>query len=349
MIKNRDEIGKLIFDEQQSELSIEEMEQQIDVFDRKPLISIIMPLYNSPVKCLMQAVESIQKQVYQNWELCAVDDGSIDLRGLAVLEQYAENDERIHLICKKSNDGISATSNVALEMATGEFIALMDQDDEMAHDALFWIVKRINEVDNADWIYTDECKISVDSSAVKSDFFFKPDWSPAMLINKMYTGHLSVYRKSLVDQLGGFRKEFDFSQDYDLALRMSEITENIEHVERILYFWRMLPSSGAAGGKDFARETNLRALGDWYKRQGIEGFPKKNGLANAFAVRCNKEPLVSIIIPSDSYDNLVLSIGKILSASSYNNIEILPVTNSLTAKKIEDYFYYCEGIVLLQI
>lgn len=344
MIRNSDEIGNLIFNKQQGELSKEEMEQQIEVFGRKPLISIIMPLYNSPVKCLMQAIDSIRNQVYQNWELCAVDDGSIDLRGLAVLEQYADNDKRIRVISKKSNDGISVTSNVALEMAEGEFIALMDQDDEMAKDALFWVVRRINEVGNADWIYTDECKIAADSS-VKSDFFFKPDWSPSMLINKMYTGHLSVYRKSLVDRVGGFRREFDFSQDYDLAFRMSEITQNIEHIERVLYFWRMLPSSGAAGGKDFARETNLKALGDWYKRQGIVGFPKKNGLANAFSVRCNNEPLVSIIIPSDSYENLVLSIGKILSASSYNNIEIIPVTNSLVAGKVEDYFNYCEGVV----
>lgn len=345
MIRNSDEIGNLIFNKQQSELSKEEMEQQIELFGKKPLISIIMPLYNSPVRCLMRAIDSIQSQVYPNWELCAVDDGSIDLRGLAVLEQYTDNDERIRVIHKKTNDGISVTSNVALEMAAGEFIALMDQDDEMANDALFWVAKRINEVNNVDWIYTDECKIAADSAEIRSDFFFKPDWSPSMLINKMYTGHLSVYRKSLVDRLGGFRKEFDFSQDYDLAFRMSEITKNIEHIERILYFWRMLPTSGAAGGKDFARETNLRALGDWYKRQGIEGFPKKNGLANAFSVRCNYEPLVSIIIPSDSYDNLILSIGKILSASSYNNIEIIPVTNSLVAEQVEDYFHYCEGVV----
>ncbi len=345
MIKNSDAIGNWIFNNQQSDLSEKEMEQQITLFTKKPLISIIMPLYNAPVKCLRQAIDSIQRQVYQKWELCAVDDGSIDLRGLALLEQYANNDERIHIVCKESNDGISVTSNVALEMAEGEFIALMDQDDEMSEDALFWIVKRINEVDGVDWLYTDECKIDADSSAVKSDFFFKPDWSPFLLMNKMYTGHLSVYRKSLVDRLGGFRKEFDFSQDYDLALRMSEITKNIEHIERILYFWRMLPTSGSAGGKDFARETNLKALGDWYKRQGIEGYPRKNGLANAFAIRRNSEPLVSIIIPSDSYDNLILSIGKILSVSSYHNIEIIPVTNSLVAKKIEDYFNYCEGVV----
>lgn len=332
--------GNEIFIKQQAEVSLNEMTNRILGFNNKPLISVIMPIYNAPVPYLQLAVESLQKQVYENWELCVVDDGSRDGRGYSLLEEMAVSDQRICVIHKQKNEGISMASNVALEMAHGEYIALMDQDDELPNDAFFWVVKTINEIEDIDWIYTDECKIGSDSMNSKTDFYFKPDWSPELLINHMYTGHLSIYRKKVIEKSGGFRKRYDFSQDYDLALRISDITDKIFHLERVLYFWRMLPTSGAAGGKDFARETNLLALKDWYQRQGIDGYAQKNGLANYFSIKKLHEPLISIIIPSDSYENMMNCVGKILSVSSYRNIEIILVTNSKTGDSVKEEFEY---------
>lgn len=329
-----------IFMNQQAEVLEDKIRNDILAFKKAPLISVIMPIYNAPVPFLELAVESLQKQAYENWELCAVDDGSRDGRGYSLLSEMAKNDKRIRVFRKQENEGISRTSNIALEMADGEYIALMDQDDELTHDAFYWIVKTINEIPDVEWIYTDECKIGEKSSGSKTDFYFKPDWSPELLINHMYTGHLSVYKKKVVEKVGGFRKEYDFSQDYDLALRVSDITDKIFHIERVLYFWRMLPTSGAAGGKNFARETNLLALKDWYERQGIDGYAQKNGLANYFSVKKLQEPLISIIIPSDSYDNMMNCVEKILSISSYRNIEIILVTNSLTGDAVKDEFAY---------
>lgn len=338
-------IGNDIFCIQQSESDAIDFGREIEYFEYKPLISVIMPLYNAPVKYLEIALNSLINQKYSNWELCAVDDGSIDKRAVALITEFASKDERIKLVISEKNGGISYASNKALEVARGEFIALMDQDDEITTDALYWIVKSINEHKNVEWIYTDECKVGLDSRSEKTEFFFKPDWSPELLINCMYTGHFTVYRRDVVEKVGGFRSEYDFSQDYDLALRIAEVTNNIVHIERVLYFWRMLPTSGAAGGKDFARISNLKALGDSFYRKGLKGIPQKNGLANYFSVTKEDVPLISIIIPSDSISNLQICIDKILAISSYKNIEIIPVTNSKVAKDIEECYEYINGII----
>jgi len=325
--------GNEILKKQQDELTIEQAKSRIDSMGMKPLISVIMPLYNPPVQFLEKAIESLQEQFYENWELCAVDDGSLDKRGCALIEKIAQSDKRISLYKMQENKGISYASNRALEMANGEFVALVDQDDEITPDAFFWFVDEINEYHNADFIYSDECSVNSEVHELK-DFYFKPDWSPALLINHMYTGHLTMYRTELVRKIGGFRSEYDFSQDYDLALRMAEVAQNIRHVERVLYFWRIHPISAAGGGKPFARISNLLALKDYYKRQGMHPIIEKQPYSNYGSLIMETNPKISIIIPSDSLERLEVSIDGLLTKTSYKNIEIIPVTNSMTANSV---------------
>ncbi len=331
--------------QQQSELSKEEQNNKISLFNKTPLISIIMPIYNAPVKWLNLAIESLKNQTYTNWELIAVDDGSKDKRGVAILENEALNDSRIKCYKSVKNGGISKASNIALSYANGEYIALMDQDDEISKDALFWMVDAINNNIDCDLFYSDECKIEPNEIVTPCDFIIKPDWSLEMLYNHMYTGHLSIYKKELVEKLGGFRSEYDFSQDYDLALRASIKTDKIFHVERILYYWRMIPTSGAAGGKDFARISNLKALNDYFKQIGINGKPEMYMFANRYHPILEKNPLVSIVIPSDSTSMLINCISKLVgSETSYQNLEIIIVANSKTCLEIEQYFEYCDCV-----
>lgn len=321
------------------------MEKKIETFAYKPLISVVMPIYNAPPKWLAVAIDSVIAQSYTNWEIVAVDDGSKDRRCVSLLEEYSRKDDRVRLVCAKKNGGISAASNIGLREARGSFIALMDQDDAISNDAFFWMVEAINRSPDVDWLYSDECKVQPNEKVEPCDFILKPNWSPEFLYNFMYTGHLSVYRKKLVEDVGGFRSEYDFSQDYDLALRLAEATDKIVHVERILYYWRMIPTSGAAGGKDYARSSNLAALGDSFKRKNIAGNLGMYLRANCFHPLRVTNPVVSIIIPSDSTEMLKKCIEKLLgSETSYKNIEVVVVTNTKTGEEIRKLFSYAENI-----
>ena len=341
-----DVAGNHIHKRQQTEVSLDAMIQQISSFQTTPLISVVMPLYNSPAKWLKKAIESLQAQVYDHWELCAVDDGSKDRRYMTMVHEMMASDPRIRLVCQERNGGISAASNVSLEMARGEYIALMDHDDELPADAFFWFIKEINEHPEADFIYSDECKVNTGekSSREYSCFYLKPDWSPFLLINHMYTGHLTVYRTSIVRQVGGFRSQYDFSQDYDLALRVSDVTKNIRHIERVLYYWRTIPASAAAGAKDYARISNMAALRDWYARHDLEPVMEKKIYANYGSLLPDTNPLVSIIIPSDSYENLMTCMEGLLCNTSYKNIELIPVTNDQIANAIQPELTYLDQL-----
>ena len=262
-------IGNMLFENQQKESAELNIQLEINNFKHKPLISVIMPLYNSPAKWFDAAIASLQAQTYTNWELCAVDDGSKNKEAIEILKRMTTQDSRKRLHVMFKNSGISAASNKALEMARGEYVALMDHDDELTSDAFFWVVKEINDHPDSDFIYSDECKVDC-IKGVKYDYVFKPDWSPTLLLSHMYTGHLTVYKTKTVKEAGGFRSKYDFSQDYDLALRMSAISKNVRHVERILYLWRTVPGSAAGGDKDYARKSNMAAVRDWYNRNNIE-------------------------------------------------------------------------------
>jgi O-antigen biosynthesis protein len=335
-----------IFAEQQAELSREAAAQAMSSFASRPLISVVMPVYNTPIHWLRRAVESLQEQYYDNWELCAVDDRSSSNEQGDLLRELAAADPRIRPAVMEQNGGISAASNLALATARGEFIALLDHDDELTPDALFRMVEAINRQPEADFIYSDECKIDDTPARHLFQFIFKPAWSPEIMFNGMLTGHLTLYRRSLVETVGGFRSEYDFSQDYDLALRIAEIAKCVVHVERVLYLWRAIKGSAASGGKPQARATNINALNAALQRREIPGHARPLSSANyvRIAVPAN-DTSVSIIIPSDSVQNLRQALQAIRSTTDYPNYEVVVVCNSPLAARLEDEFYDWDALV----
>lgn len=332
------ERAKLTFAEIEQRLS----QRQSETFDFGIKISLLMPVYKVAEPLLVAAIESVLNQSYINWELCIADDGSGSASLTALLSRYAVQDDRVRIKTLESNAGIAAATNEALALATGEYIALLDNDDVLTFDALYYVAQAINVNSSLDWIYSDECKI--DESGKVLEIFTKPDWSPNLLLNCMYTGHLTTYRKSLVKELGELRSEFDFSQDYDLALRMSEKTKNVHHIERVLYGWRAIESSGAAGGKPYARDSNIRALQAAGDRRGWKGQAIALPTANRFKFDISHtSSMVSIVIPSDNAKNITESINSVCKNTSWKNYEILVVTNSRIVDSLESE--YLQGVV----
>jgi GT2 family glycosyltransferase len=271
-----------------------------DSLDDPPRISIIMPTFNTPERFLRLAVESVLRQTYPHWELCVADDGSNQQHFRTVLEEYAARDERIKLAPPGRHGGISAASNAALELASGDYVALLDHDDELAEHALCRMATAIVADPAADMLYSDEDKLQPDGKRLRP--FFKPDWSPEFFLGCMYTCHLGVYRTKLVREVGGFRPEFDGAQDYDLVLRLVEQTERIVHVPDVLYHWRVLPESTAAGvaAKPHAHAAGLRALTEHLRRTDRPGRAEVGPSAGLNWVRFDVvgKPTVSVIIPS---------------------------------------------------
>jgi len=310
-------------------------------FKYEPKISIIVPTYNTPEKFLIEMIESVRSQTYGNWELCIADGGSNE-RVRNILKQYALEDNRIKIKLLDENKGIAGNSNEALSLATGEYIALLDHDDMLPAFALFEIVKAINENPDADFIYSDEDLISERGKRLEPHF--KPDWSPYTLKSYNYITHLSVIRKSLVTEVGGFRRGFDGSQDYDLILRITEKTNKIIHIPKILYHWRMSENSTSLnpGIKGYAHEAGKKALQEYFKRAGITCEVEDGQFMFSYRIK-NKDygfPKVSIIIPNK--DNVVLlrqCIDSILYNSTYTNFEVVICDNN---SKKETYKYYEE-------
>lgn len=293
----------------------------------RPLISILLPTYKSPINFLDAAIKSVVAQSYDNWELMITDDGSNQPTLNEFLRNAAKLDSRIKIQINDENRGISAATNDSFYKSSGEFVGLFDHDDILTLDALDLYVDALNKYPALDLIYSDECR--VDEQDIPIDMFRKPDWSPAMLQNYMYTGHFSVYRRDVVERVGGFRTEYDFSQDYDLALRVTELTSRVHHIPQLIYGWRAIAGSGAAGGKDFARETNISALQDAMRRRGINGTAVPLPTANRVDRRGHMpRPLVSIIIPSDNRKHIEEAIQSIVAVTDYPHYEIVVVTNS---------------------
>jgi len=220
----------------------------LESFPKNPTISIVMPLYaktSLDKRVLIEATHSIQGQTYSNWELCICNDGSTQLSAIRALDDLRKGDPRIRVTAFEMNQGISAATNAALDMAGGDFVALMDHDDLLAPNALYEIVKHINRHPSVDVLYTDQDKVDIDNN--RSNPFYKPDWSPEMFRGVMYVGHLMVVRRSLLNQIGGLDSAFDKVQDFELMLRLGEATERIIHIPKILYHWRMIPGSLPSG------------------------------------------------------------------------------------------------------
>lgn len=297
----------------------------------KPTISVIMPVYNSVESHLREAIESVKAQIYDRWELCIADDASTQPEIVRVIEGYATEDERIKFVVLERNRGIGGASNAALELATGEFIALLDHDDVLSRDALLQNALLLDEHRDADMIYSDEDKIS-DDGKVRYEPFFKPDWSPDLFLSMMYTCHLGVYRASKVRQVGGFRDDYAGSQDYDLVLRLTEVTDRIFHIPRVLYSWRAAPGSAATDvdAKGYANTAARRALESALSRRNVDAVVEEGVAPGRWRVRyrVKEQPRISIIVPTNGTTFLPGCIDSVLERTSYPNYEIVIVDNS---------------------
>ena len=326
----------------------EQLHQQrieMTTFSFQPTVSILMPVYNTHEPWLRRAVTSVQNQVYPHWELCICDDGSSKAVIHDLLNEFSQHDPRIHVSFSPTNEGIAAASNHALQLATGEFVGLLDHDDELSPHALFEVVKYLNAHPDTDLVYSDEDKIDPQGQRVQP--FFKPDWCPDMLLAFMYTCHFSVYRRERLTEVGGFDPGCDGSQDYDLALKVTERTDAIGHIPHVLYHWRIVPGSVAerATNKLYAYEAGKRSLTAALKRREIVGsvedtFGKKEGLGFYRIKRaCDTAPLVSIIIPTrDRLELLSRCISSIEEYTTYPNYEIVIVDNDSSEPQTQTYF-----------
>lgn len=306
------------------------MSKELLDLNYKPKISIIMPVYNVEEKWLRKAIESVQAQIYENWELCINDDASTAKHIKPLLKEYEKKDKRIKVKYSTKNQHISGSSNEALKLASGEFIVLMDNDDEIAPNALFEVVKILNENKEFDFIYTDEDKLNKEGYRVEP--FFKPDWSPDYFLSTMYTCHLGVYRKKIIDKIKGFRKGYEGAQDYDLVLRFTEQTNKIHHIPQILYHWRKIPGSTSAeySEKCYAKDAARKALEDAVKRRTLKAEVLNGRLPESFRVKyeIKDNPLVTIIIPTwNKKDFLKTCIDSIEKKTTYSNYELLIVDN----------------------
>ena len=315
-----------------NEPSQEELtKQKRTTFDYAPKISIVSPTYNTPKQFLINMIESVINQTYSHWELCVADGGSQELHVQEILQRYTETDARIKVTFLPENRGIAGNSNEALALATGDFIVLLDHDDTLAPFALFEVVKKINELPEADYIYSDEDKLS-ENGKMRSEPHFKPDWSPDFFRSYNYTMHLSVYSKELLKRIGGFREGFEGSQDYDLNLRATEKAQKIVHIPKILYHWRIHENSvaGSEVSKPYAYDSGKKALEDHLKRTGIQGRVE-NGLTLGIykiTYEIQGSPKISIIIPNqDHTEDLQRCVETIINKSSYKNFEIIIMEN----------------------
>lgn len=334
----------------------EELMRQREVeFSVQPLISIVVPTYQTPIPFLKDMIDSVRKQSYEKWELC-IADGSLNedendtkvIRVREELNRYSMEDKRIKVVYLEENQGIAENTNQALALATGEYIGLFDHDDMLTPDALYEIVKAINDYDY-DVLYTDEDKISEDSHDYKKPVF-KPDYSPELLCANNYITHFFVAKKTIVDRLGGFRKEYDGSQDYDFIFRCVELAKKVGHVSKVLYHWRMHGGSvaGDPTSKMYAYDAGKKAIQSHYERVGIQAnveHMERLGLYHT-EYKMIKQPLISVIIYGED-DEKKKRCSEWFKRKDYSNLEILASAginveeiNALAEKARGSYLFF---------
>ena len=309
-------------------------------FKDAPLISIITPVFNTPVAWLEAAIDSVLAQAYENWELILVDDASTDEVLLAALPIQAARDPRIHLDGLTESGGISAASNKALSIASGEWIGLLDHDDLLEPDALYQTAKLLQTHPDADLIHSDEDKLTEEGYDAP---LFKPDWSPDFFLSYNYICHFTTLRRTLVDEVGGFRSEFDGAQDYDLFLRIVERTQRIHHVPRILYHWRRSTSSTSDNirRKPKALEAGKCAVQEHLQRTGQAGHVAVDWRTHAYWVKrqITRPRKISIIIPTrDGIPLLSRCIDSLVKKTTWADYEIVIVNNDSESQEARDYF-----------
>jgi O-antigen biosynthesis protein len=301
-----------------------------------PLISILLPVYNTPRAHLESAIRSVIDQSYQKWELCISDDASASTEVREVLDAFANSDQRIKVSYRPSNGHIAANSNSALALASGEYVALLDHDDVLAQQALFWFVREIQDHPGAEILYCDEDKL--DENGRRNSPLFKPDWNPAMIMAQNYVCHLTMYRRRLIERVGGFRVGFEGSQDLDLLLRCAELIDpgNIRHIPRLLYHWRADSGSTASEvgleAKPYAWEAGARAIQQHLDRTQVHASVK-SVIGQYYRVEYAKPrqpPKVAIVIPTAlKMDVASRCIASILKVSTYPDFEVIVMVDEI--------------------
>lgn len=319
--------------EDRGKISPAQLERRIEQLEWKPLISILLPVFNPRIEWLHDCLESVLAQSYDNWQLCIADDASSDPAVHEALAAYAQRDRRIKVIYRPRNGHICAASNSALEMARGDFVALLDHDDRLAPEALLRVVEALQQQPNAGLIYSDEDKL--DAAGERFDPHFKPQWNPDLLLAQNYISHLGVYRTALVRELGGFREGFEGAQDHDLALRVTArlAPEQIVHIPEVLYHWRAVEGSTAlsSGQKDYTTEAGLAAVRDYLAEHAPGATVEAGHFPNTYRVRWPEPrptPLVSLLIPTrDRVEILRPCVEAILAHTDYPHFEVLILDN----------------------
>lgn len=322
--------------------TMEELQRQRDTeFEYEPLISILVPVYNTPEEFLKQMIQSVRKQTYGNWELCIANANPANETVAEILRISSTKDERIKVKDVPENEGIAQNTNAALAIATGDYIGLLDHDDLLTPDALYEVVKTINENDRPQVLYSDEDKITMDLSEHFQPHM-KPDYNKDLLRSNNYITHFFVADRMLVEEVGGEDGEYNGAQDYDLILKCTERAKGIAHIPRILYHWRVHKAStaGNPASKMYAFDAGKRAIEDHLKRCGEISKVSHEKDLGFYRVKYQVQgsPLISIIIPNkdqvESLDKCLRSIEK----SSYKNYEIIIVENNSTED--ETFAYY---------
>jgi GT2 family glycosyltransferase len=315
------------------EAALASMTAMARTFPYQPLISIITPIWNTDPRWLHALVESVRRQTYERWELCLGDDASTADETRAALDALRA-DPRIRIVRLPHNAHISAASNAALAQASGDFVVMLDHDDELTPDALFEVVRFLNDDRAADLIYSDEDKLDLDGR--RCDPFFKPDWAPEHFLSCMYTCHLMAVRRTMMEEVGGFRVGYEGAQDYDLVLRIMERTSRIRHIPKILYRWRKLPESTSsdAAAKPWAHDAARRALADHLRRTGQDAEVLPGETPGSFRIRqhITGSPLVSIIIPTRASPTTSLrTCLESLAKTRYPHVEVIVVSDGAHA------------------
>ena len=310
----------------------EKISRHIAQFERRPLFSILLPVHNTPPKWLRCAIDSVRNQLYQDWELCIVDDASVDSSLWKLIQNYGRRDARIKLVRRSEHGHICAASNDALAMATGEFVALLDHDDELAPTALYFAALELNRRPGLQLLYSDEDKL--DQRGRRCQPHFKSDWNPDLLTAQNYISHLGIYSTALAREVGGFRAGFEGAQDHDLALRCIEKidAQQIAHLPRVLYHWRMTGQSTAAASlaKPYALEAAARAVREHLTRNGVAAAVERHReiyLRVKYPTPVDA-PLVSLVIPTrDRVELLRQLVESIFAKTEYPNYELVIIDN----------------------
>jgi O-antigen biosynthesis protein len=298
---------------------------------RYPKIALLIPVFQTSPRFLDELLRSILAQTYPNWEARIVDASCTREE---LLRHWSSTDARIYVDRLTSNLGIAENTNRALHAALGDFVALVDHDDLLAPFALYQLALAIRENPGAEIFYSDEDRLI--EAGARTNPFFKPEWSPELLYSCMYFGHLTAYRREFALALGGFRKEFDLSQDYDFALRAVERSQRIVHIPHVLYHWREHPASGASGGKPEARKTNIAALAAAVQRRGLLAEVRAMPAANRVRMLLKELPRVSVIIPTDSPERAMKCARDLVAQTDYANSEFILVTRTTIIEKLKN-------------